>query len=241
MVALGVELRLPVRIVSVAASPSPFDSHTTTSVWLAHYGRWGIVDPTFGGTFTRGPHRRPLGAVDLQHALIDGWWRQVRWHPSAPDSTPLSNYYVNPVFLFRYAGVVADVAGSVVTLALPHADGLPGSDLAISPRASVATTPSRAVPVHPLAQTPIAVTLPPAYAPWRVWQKRVDLPATVAVPKASIVVWTSARIARIGGYATFPARGGSLSPVIASHGKMRLRGHGPATVRIYRARRFNHS
>lgn len=239
MVALGAELDLPVRIVAVAASPSHFDSHTTVSVWLKRYGRWGIVDPTFGGTFTRGPHARPLGAVDLQRALVHGWWRQVRWHPSAPDSTPLSSYYVNPLFLFRYIGIYGDVAGSVVTLALAHADGLPGSNLAIWPRAAGTTRPNRAIRVHRLAQAPMAVTLPPAYAPRRIWQGRVELSKTIAVPKGSIVIWTSTPAARIAGYATFPAHRGSLSPMFTSDGKVRVTGHGTTTIRVFRVRRFN--
>jgi hypothetical protein len=241
MEALGVELGLPVRIVSVAASPSGFDSHTTVSTWLASYHRWGIVDPTFGGTFTRGDDRRPLGAVDLQHSLIGNWWRQVRWHPSAPDSKPLSSYYVNPLFLFRYIGVVGYVEGSVTTVALPYAAGLASSTLAISPRAVARTNPNLAVKVRRLPQAPMTVTLPPAYAPWQIWQRRIRSRSAVAVPRGSIVVWSSSPRARIAGYPTFSADGGSLSPIFISDGTIRLSGTGETTVRIYRARRFNNS
>jgi len=245
MAALGRELGLPVRVTFGGTGVSNYDTHSTVSVWLPRYQNWGVVDPTFGGTFTRGSEPRPLSAIDLRDSLVSGWWEDVRWRSSAPDSRKPSTYYVNPVFLFRYVGVYADVAGSPTPLVLPDSLSLADDGYVASPAAIARTPADHAFPAHPPTSasawaglsTP-QFSLPPAYAPTEVWHGRTALPATISVPGGSIVVWSSARGVNVGQYKTTPVGAGSLSPVFVSHGKVRLTGHGRATVRVYAARRF---
>jgi Transglutaminase-like superfamily len=243
MAALGRELGLPVRVTFVGTGVSDYDTHSTVSVWLPHYNSWGIVDPTFGGTFTRGSERRPLSAVDLRDSLVAGWWDDVRWRSSAPDSSRPSTYYVDPVFLFRYVGVYADVAGSTTPLVLPDSRSLADDGYIASPAAIANTPADRTLTARPPASAWAGLStphfdLPPAYAPREVWHGRTALPATISVPSGSIVVWSSVHGISVDQYKTTPVRRGSLSPVFVSDGKVRLTGHGPAVVRIYAARRF---
>lgn len=242
MTALGRNLGLPLRITVAAGSASDYDTHTTVSVWLTRYRSWAIVDPTFGGTFTRGNMPRPLNAVDLHDALVDGWWRAIRWHPSARDSTPLSEYYVDPLFLFRYVGAIADVDGSPQSVVLPDSGAMPIPDYTnytVTAQELATAGPAQAFKTRRVTRAPdgIRLTLPLPYAPKQVWRGKVTLPATIAVPRGSLVIWTSRPGLHVGSYGTTAVDGGSLSPVFVSGGKVRLNGYGRTTVRIFMARR----
>jgi hypothetical protein len=243
MVALGRELGLPLRIAFGGTGVSNFDTHTTVSVWLERYRRWGIVDPTFGGTFTRGANERPLDVVDLRQAVIEGWWRQIVWHPSAADATPVSSYYVDPVFLFRYAGVYADFGGSVEPLALPDSRPMAGATYVVSTTALEGTPPPEVDAYRSLPTTfedtkMTSYDVPPAYARRLLWQGQVTLPATIPTPTGSVVVWSSDRHIVVAEHPSARVDGGSLSPIVLSDGRLRVTGSGRATLRVYAVRRF---
>src|SRR5262249_54265606 len=158
-------------------------------------------------------------------------------------STRPSAYYINPIFLFRYIGVYADVTGSTMPLVLPDSLSLADDGYIASPAAIAKTPADRSLPAQPpdsawAGLSTRQVSLPPAYAPREVWHGRTALPATISVPRGSIVVWSSAHAVDVGQYKTTPVRSGSLSPVFVTQGKVRLTGHGHATVRVYAARRF---
>lgn len=243
MVALGREFGLPLRIAFGGTGVDNFDTHTTISVWLQRYRRWGIVDPTFGGTFTRGANQRPLDVVDLRRAVIDGWWRQIVWHPSAANATPISSYYVDPVFLFRYDGVYADAGGSVETLALPDSRPMAGATYVVSTTALEGTPPAdvrayRSLPTTAVGKKRTSSDVPPAYAQRLLWQGQVTLPATIPVSSGSVVVWSSDRHVVVAEDPSAPVDGGSLSPIVLSYGRLKVTGSGRATLRIYAVRRF---
>lgn len=242
MVALGRSLGMPVRLTFAGTGISSYDTHTTVSVWLPRYRRWGIVDPTFGGTFSRGSDPRPLNALDLRDSLRRGWWRQVRWHPSAANSTPLSSYYVDPLFLFREVGIYVYSGQSAMPLVLPDSRRLIDARYVTSRTVLAAAPPDRFIrarlPSDDGAGKPRDFPLPPAYAPREIWHGRVTLPATIAVPRGSVVVWSGKRDVRVSGYRTALVDGGSLSPIFVSNGTVTLGGRGVSAVRIFAALRF---
>jgi hypothetical protein len=244
MTTLGRELGLPVAMTAGSSGFSDYDTHTTVSVWLARYQRWAIVDPTFGGTLTRRGDPRPLGAVDLRNVLRQGWEGEVLWHPSAPDSKPLSQYYVSLVQLFRYVGLYGDVGGSFALLVPQDSRLLSTSVNVVAANALADASPSTPVAEEPAAVTwaaarPRTLSLPPTYAPTEVASRTVSLPATLHLSRrANVVVWTSAPDVKIAGYVSAAVNGGSLSPIFSTDGTIGLVGEGRANVSVFVAKTF---
>lgn len=249
MHALAREFDVPARITFGGSAFNSFDTHTTVEVWRTRDQSWEIVDPTFGGTFTRGPSSRPLGSIDLRRALLEGWSSQIVWHPAAPDSRPLSSYHVDPTSLFRYVGVYVQTRGHVHPLVAPDSGPLirRGRVFVLSPSAIAETSPrSRAIArfgsIAGLSGRPRHATLPPQYAPHELARQQVHLPTTVHIPnRGSIVVWTSVPGVRIAGYRSMRVNDGSLSPIFPVsevNATFKLAGEGRALVRIFRARTF---
>jgi hypothetical protein len=238
MNALGRTLGLPTRVVFGGTGVSDFDMHATVSVWLEHSGRWAIVDPTFGGTFTRAGHSEPLGVIGLRDSLLEGWWDQVRWQPSAPDSRSPSSYYVNPVFLFRYIGVYASVDGRTLPVTLSDSTVLGPKGYEVSVRDFQGSPDenfkARRVPAH----SEVSIALPPRYAIRQLWTGKATGQATLMVPKnAAVVVWASSGGAA-NGYSMTDTANGYLSPIITTNGRLHVTGHDLGTVRVYEAQRF---
>jgi hypothetical protein len=238
MNALGRKLGLPTRVVFGGTGISDFDTHTTVSVWLQHPRGWAIVDPTFGGTFTRAGNSRLLGVIGLRASVNDGWWDQVRWHPSAPDSSSLASYYANPVLLFRYVGVYGSIDGRTLPLTLSDSTMLAPDGYRLSVRAFEAPPDEdfRARRVTPHAE--VSIALPPRYAARPLWVGKATDLATLQVPGgASVVVWASSGGA-VNGYSMTKTANGYLSPIVPANGRVRVTGHDLGTVRVYEARRF---
>jgi hypothetical protein len=239
MNALGRAQDLPTQVDFGGTGISRYDTHTTVSVWLPRLQRWAVVDPTFGGIFVRAGQSQPLSVVQLQASLRAGWLDQVRWRPSAPDSTPLSSYYIDPLFLFRYVGVFASIAGRTLplmpsgsTALYPHGYEVSASVFAQDRPGDVQTT--RRVDSKPTADT----DLPPAYATRDVWVGTVVKARTLQVPKnSSIVVWASGE-GTVNGFPMTALTHGNLSPIVPSDGQVTIEGRRLGTVRVFETRRF---
>jgi hypothetical protein len=238
MNALGRRLGLPTRVVFGGTGISDFDMHATVSVWLQYPRRWAIVDPTFGGTFTRAGNNRLLGAIDLRDSLTEGWWDQVRWHPSAPDSSTLSSYYANPVFLFRYIAVYGSIDGRTLPLTLPDSTMLGSSGYRVSVSAFNGPPDEDFKAEKIVRHARLSIPLPPRYAARPLWMGKATDWATLEVPRgASVVVWASSGGA-VNGFSMTKTANGYLSPIIPTKGRVRVTGHDLGTVRVYEARRF---
>jgi Transglutaminase-like superfamily len=116
--------RLQVRMVAGSLNMlNAYDTHTTVSVWLPARRRWVIVDPTFGGEFT--VHGRAVGAYDLQRLILAGRTNLVHWRSShGKNATMPSDYYVDPVLLFRYVAVYGELGGKLAGIANHDSLGL---------------------------------------------------------------------------------------------------------------------
>lgn len=244
MVELGRELGLPVRMVAATDGMSDFDAHSTVEVWLAQYGRWGIVDPTFGGIFTRGSNPAPLSAALLRRSLLQGWSSQVVWRSSHGKNAQLpSSYYVDPVDLFRYIGAYARVLGRVELIVLPDSTMLTSGVYVTSEGAFRFDRPATVVSVSLAgvdwtSARPSKISLPPPYTTGQVWDATVTLPTTVSLPSESVAVWVDVPGVTIAGYAPTAVDGGSLSPIFSGGPKVTLDGTGSAEVHVYAAKRF---
>jgi hypothetical protein len=144
-----------------------YDTHTTVEVWLPGRHRWVIVDPTFGGDFTVGGE--PIGAFDLQRLIRAGQTDRIHWKSSnGKNDTMPSDYYVDPVLLFRYVAVYGQIGDQLVRVA--NRDSRPFGVLAAT------TLSDRDPPIDAIrlneswAQTPWKLSLgsPPWYATRRV-------------------------------------------------------------------------
>jgi hypothetical protein len=243
MNALGRELGLPVRLVAAGDGFSDFDTHTTVEVWAESAGRWEIEDPTFGGTFVDGRSDEPLGAAQLRDAVVAGTADDVDWVPShARNAFPPSQYYVNPVFLFRYVGAYASVNGTVLLAVLPDSTMLSSGVAVVGEHALETDGPSVAASgviaaLDWVAARPTTLVGAPSYTAGTLWSGTVTLPATLDVGARSVVVWTSDPSATVDGDADTSVNGGGLSPIVAG-GAITIGGSGIATLDVYGVRSF---
>jgi transglutaminase superfamily protein len=244
MNALGRELGLAVRLVAGTDGFSDLDTHTTVEVWAPAYGRWVIEDPTFGGTFTRIGDAEPLGSASLRDALVASTTAPVLWRSSHTAHAALpSDYYVDPLYLFRYIGAYASVDGVVMPVTLPDSTMLSSGVAVVAERDFEAAPPGRTIPgrvaaVDWTAARPSTLTDDkPPYAAAELWSGDVQLPATIDVREPDVVVWASNNGATVDGHAVWPVDGGALSPIV-SGGTVELGGVGTSAFRIYAVKRF---
>lgn len=241
MLALGRSLGLPLKLVIGGAGYSNYDTHTTVSVWMPQYRHWGIVDPTFGGIWTWRGDTVPLRARALRDALVTGHEDQIVWRSShGTNSTMPSDYYVDPIQLFRYVGTVAWDGRTTVPVTAPDSTMLFASTFVshVLPGRSVPPTQTisakRANRSGTAAQ-PASAHIPPPYARRLVEARTVRLPATLKTPAGSLVAWVSTPGATIAGYATASLDGGSLSPIFVRR-SVKITGSGRARVLVYSVR-----
>lgn len=238
MLALGRSLGLPVKLVVGGAGFSAYDTHTTVSVWMPRYRHWGIVDPTFGGIWTWRGDTVPLRARALRDALIAGRENEIVWRSShSKNSTMPSDYYVDPVQLFRYVGTIAWDGRTTVPVTAPDSAMLFAGTLVSHVLTGRSVPPTQTLTASRVTHTgeqaePTTASLPPPYAKRLLEAKTVRLPATLPMPSGSLVVWVSAPGATIAGYATARVDGGSLSPIFVRR-PVEITGTGRARVLVY--------
>lgn len=104
---VGTAVGLPLREVAASANLlNLYDTHVTIEVYLSGERRWAISDPTFNGYWTNGLSGRPLGVFALQKVAAGQSPDTIYWHGAGTENSLLpSNYYVDPIYLYRYINI----------------------------------------------------------------------------------------------------------------------------------------